>query len=125
MIQDWRESYAVGLHAATGRWKHGKYEWHLFSFGYALALNGAQAAQTYSEQRAESVIICPEENRLPAARLIGGELPDFFWKYEDVYVWPGDLSWFMAFTHEAGSGLGPYFSRRERVIEQSRSGFPY
>jgi hypothetical protein len=49
-------------------------------------------------------------------RLVNGALPDFRPLCDDVYVWPDDLAWTMAFTHEEASGLGPYYCRREWVV---------
>jgi hypothetical protein len=114
LLQRWRECYAAGLHFAKGKWKLGGYEWHVFSFGYAPALRGRRAVAAYRAQPAGAFVVCPElESMLmPAVRITGGALPDLAAVYEDMYVWPEDLSWSMAFTHE---GLGPYFSRAEWV----------
>lgn len=37
--------------------------------------------------------------------------PDFSDWGADLYVFPADLAWTMAFTHEQCMGLGPYFAR--------------
>ncbi len=120
LIQGWRERFAVGLHAAIGKWKLDGYEWHVFSFGYARALNGLQAVAEYQDQSERSFIICPERESLPAARVTDGRLPDFRPAGDDVYVWPEDLGWSMAFTHEESMGLGPYFSKREWVTASAQ-----
>jgi hypothetical protein len=113
LLQAWREVYAAPYHDAKGRWKLSQFEWHVFSFGYARALNGARAMAAYSDERSASLIVCPEDGRLPASKIIQGVLPEFREWRGDVYVWPIDLSWTMAFTHEESIGLGPYFSRME------------
>src|SRR5438477_10322385 len=77
LIRAWRQVYAAGLHAATGRWKYGQYEWHVFSYGHAHALHGERAAAAYDAEEAGVIIVCPELERLPAARLTGGAPPDF------------------------------------------------
>lgn len=116
-LQRWRERYAAKLHASRGRWKIGPYEWHVFSFGHAPALDRRHAIENYKAQDVGSFIVCPEREEFPAARVIGGTLPDYCLKSEDIYVWPIDLGWTMAFTHEESIGLGPYFSRCEWVQE--------
>ena len=116
LLQTWREVYAAPYHDAKGRWKLSQYEWHVFSFGYTRALNGERAVAAYSDQSAPSLIVCPEDGRSPAWKLTDGNLPDFRKWGGDVYVWPDDLSWTMAFTHEGGLGLGPYFSQMEWAI---------
>lgn len=117
LLQDWREVYAAGLHLQKGRWKHGPYEWHVFSFEYAHALRGERALEAYEAEQPSAVIVCPEGPiKLDAVRLWDGELPDFRAEHDDVLVWPEDLAWTMAFTHEQSMGLGPYFCRREWVL---------
>jgi hypothetical protein len=123
LMQEWRRLFAAALHDATGRWKLREFEWHVFSDGYARALNGEKAAAAYAAayaaQRSAAVIICPEANEFPAVRLQGGNLPSFRAEAGDVYVWPIDLAWTMAFTHEESLDLGPFFARREWMIPGS------
>ncbi len=114
LVQEWRQVYAIGLHAARGRWKRGQYEWHVFSFRHCPALSGKKATAAYLEQHSTELIVCPETERLNAIRLKGTGLPDFRALGEDIYVWPVDVAWTMAFTHEFG--LGPYFSRLEWAV---------
>jgi hypothetical protein len=119
LIQAWRECYAAPLHSARGIWKLDNYEWHVFSFAYTRAINGLKAYVEYQRQVADVLIVCPEQAKLPAVRIVGGRLPDFRPVGGDVYVWPHDLQWTMAFTHEESMGLGPYFSRSDWVVETS------
>jgi hypothetical protein len=116
LMQRWRERYAAGLHAATGRWKRDGFEWHVFSFGDARSLGGESALQAYRAERPRSLIVSPEDHRLPAFRLETERLPEF--SGADVYVFPESLRWTMAFTHEETSELGPYFSRAEWIVDQ-------
>ncbi len=113
MQQDWRHVFAAALHQATGRWKHDQFEWHVFSFEFAQAYCGERALAAYQAERARNLVVCPEFATLPAVRLVGATLPDFRRDHADVYIWPEDLNWTMAFTHEESLGLGPYYCRRE------------
>ncbi len=110
-MQRWREVYAAPLHAATGRWTYRGYDWNVFSAGYARALDGRHAVEEYELQKAETFLICPKPEALPAYRVAGGTLPDFRELYEDITVWPDDLSWTMAFSHEELL----FFSRAEWI----------
>lgn len=117
LLQAWREIFAVQLHERTGKWKFQGFEWHIFSFGHARALNGPKAILAYEQEGGENLIVCPEFSKLSAVRLEKGALPNFRDDYEDVYIWPADLVWTMAFTHEESIGCGPYFCRREWLTE--------
>lgn len=113
-MRRWRDVYARGVHAATGSWTLGEFDWHAFSYRHARALNGQEAVLAYEEERPKRLLICPEFEELSAVRLlVAKRKPSFRQEYGDVYVFPEDLSWTMAFTHEESLGLGPYFSRRE------------
>jgi hypothetical protein len=116
LSQRWRETFAIGLHAARGLWKLGEFDWHLFSFEYTPAWKGARAVAAYLGLHAPSFIASPEREALSAVRIIGGELPDFLGLCDDICVWPEDLTWTMAFTHERDWGFGPYFSKSEWAL---------
>ena len=124
LLQSWREVYAAGMFAATGRWSMGGLEWHVFSFEHAKALCGEPALAAYREELPEEVILFPQTSReLPVVRLSAERLPELralSARCLDVLVWPEDRSWTMAFTHEESLGLGPYFSRREWLAAPSR-----
>jgi hypothetical protein len=117
LAQAWREVYAARLHSATGKWTWLGYEWHVFSFQHSPACEGRKAVTEYLRQAASRFIVNPEEGRgmgLPAYRITDGQLPRFQGSKLDVLVWPEDLSWTMAFTHEEGD-CGPYFSKKAWV----------
>jgi hypothetical protein len=115
LMQEWRQVYAARLHAATGKWTRLGFEWHVFSYGHARALKGHQSWFAYSALSPPSpLIICPQDDRLPAFEVADGLLPDFRDSGLDLYVWADVLEWTMAFTHEEG-WLGPYFSRSEWI----------
>jgi Domain of unknown function (DUF4275) len=114
----WRHAFASRLYAATGKWVWHQYDWHVFSYQYARALSGDEAIAEYLGLAAPVLIVIPEQHSfpaLPAFRLTDAKLPQFLGSGLDVLVWPEDLSWTMAFTHEEG-WCGPFFSRREWVV---------
>jgi len=117
LFQCWRKVYTARLYAATGRWKLGRYDWHVFSYGYARALHGARALAEYSAKSPAVFLVCPEEEGLPALRVLGGAVPDFSNELGDVHVWPEDVNWTMAFTHH--EHLGPYFCRQDWILKDS------
>ena len=111
--------YAAGLHEVTGKWTWLGFDWHVFSYKHARALAREHAMLAYAKVGAASrFVVCPHDERLPAFEIVGASLPDFRNSGLDIYVWPDDLAWTMAFTHEDGS-FGPYFSRREWVSAPS------
>jgi len=120
-LRAWRETYAAGLHAARGVWKYRGFDWHVFSYEHARARNGDSAMAAYMGETISTILVCPEDGRLPAVRLACRSLPDFRGVRADVIVWPEDLSWTMAFTHEESLGLGPYFSRQEWIVAEPRA----
>ncbi len=110
LMQDWRHAFAGSLHARTGKWVRGEFDWHVFSFGDAAALKGARALEAYRAEGPGTVLVIPQAERLPGVRLHAHHLPEL--RGLDVYISPPDFSWTMAFTHEESAGLGPYFSHR-------------
>jgi hypothetical protein len=120
LLQQWREVYAAQLHAVTGKWTWKGYDWHVFSFRHAQAIDGLKASLTYASlPPPKRCIVCPHDERLPAVVIGGGSLPDFGDTGQDITVWPHNLAWTMAFTHETG-WFGPYFSRREWIRAPAR-----
>ena len=121
LLQAWREIYAAPYDDVKGRWKLSQFEWHVFGYGYTRALNGERAVAAYLDQNSPSLVIIPEDARLTAVKLRQGLVPDLRRLENDVYVWPDDLSWTMAFTHEESIGLGPFFSRMEWAVASRTS----
>ena len=120
LLQEWRHVYAAWLHVVTGKWTYRGYDWHVFSYNHARALAREKASFAYATLGPpSSYIVCPHDERLPALTVVGGLLADFKNSGLDIYVWPDDLAWTMAFTHEDG-WFGPYFSRREWTRAPSR-----
>lgn len=114
-IRRWRERFAAPVADHRGGWRLGGYDWHVFSFGHVPALVGDLAFEEYRAREPGVFLVIPQRDALPAFRAVGGALPDFRSSLEDVAVWPEDLGWTMAFTHEESIGLGPCFCRADWV----------
>lgn len=107
--QRWRETFAQRVKSATGQWTHHGIDWHAFSWGFTVALRGAEAEQAYWQRDAKSFYVLgedPDEACACSARA----LPDLHTHKTDHYVCATDLGWTMVFTHEDDSGVGgPFF----------------
>lgn len=86
------------------------YMWHVFSFDRFPASKGEHALREYRSQiGCEFVVLSNDRDEAyltderPAGRLDDRPFSDF-------YVFPPNLAWTMAFTHEEG-WLGPYFAQ--------------
>ena len=120
LLQEWRYVYAAWLCVVTGKWTWRGYDWHAFSFNHARALARERASFAYATLTPpSSYVVCPHDERLPALEVVGGSLADFKNSGLDIYVWPDDFAWTMAFAREDG-WFGPYFSRREWIRAPSR-----
>ncbi len=114
LMQAWREVFARGTFERTGQWRIPDFEWHTFSSGNSRAKTGARAEAAYASQQAHEFIVWPEDGRIPMYRCRGNTPPNFAPLETDIYVFPPDLSWTMAFTHEVSMHLGPYFALAEQ-----------
>ncbi|MEW6512278.1 MAG: hypothetical protein AB1428_15110 [Bacteroidota bacterium] len=111
--QSWRRTYGRVRYAKTGKWSDGGFSWHFFSFGESSSRKGTVALELYAREHPPQFIVRPDGWSIRAYRCAGGALPDFMSYDFDVEVFPPDLEWTMAFTHEKSMGLGPYYSRKE------------
>lgn len=95
---------------AFGRNKQGvnakAYLWHIFSYGRYPSVSGSDALAQYKEQCAPEYIVLSNDRKFAFAT---DALPEEC-NLSDYYVFPLNLAWTMAFTHEDG-WLGPYFAR--------------
>ena len=112
----WRRVYAAPTKRATGRWANGGYDWHGFSYEYAASISLERAKAAYGDLEPGRFIVLPDgASKREVFGVVGlGVLPML--SYSDNLVFPPDLAWTMAFTHE-DDWLGPYFSRREWIVE--------
>jgi hypothetical protein len=82
------------------------YLWHVFSGGRYPCIDGGAAIDAYRQQTGAEFIVL--SNHRDVAFLT--ELRPESSSLVDYYVFPPNLAWTMAFTHEDG-WHGPYFAR--------------
>lgn len=121
VLRQWRQSFAVRVYEATGHWVHEGFDWHVFSYGFAHALQGPPAEHAYRQAWATMKPPGVRRHFLLAARsAFDGEQviyrcssvePPMLGSRDELIV-PLDFSWTMAFTHEQG-WLGPFFTTPE------------
>ncbi len=95
-----KDRFGVNTHA---------YLWHVFSYERHPSLSGQAAVQEYEKQGAPEYWIISNERD---EGLVTDILPASC-SLRDWLVFPANLAWTMAFTHEDG-WLGPYFARSAR-----------
>lgn len=83
--------------------------WHVFSHGGFPSVNGLAADDAYQSELSDKYVVMDDQM---TAGLVTDQRPDNL-AYHDVHVFPLNLAWTMAFTHEDGN-LGPYFARHEK-----------
>lgn len=98
----WRDVYASAKRAPGLK----QYLWHTFSWDAYPSVSGAEAKQLYAQHGWSEVVVLSNDRRT-AVRCT--ELPVGDGR-GDFYVFPVDLAWTMAFTHEDG-WLGPFFAK--------------
>ena len=123
-LQSWRKAFAADLHARTGKWAHGDYDWHVFSFDFARSIRGERAVIAAQEhiRGITSLTIAPKESYLPAIELSASTMPELRTLNHDILIWPSSFEWTIAYTHEDASGMGPFFCKREWILSLDPSG---
>ena len=96
--------------AVFGKNRHGvnakAYLWHVFSGSRYPSIAGAAAVEQYRQQTCVEFIVLSNDRDLAFLTELMPESSSL----SDYYVFPPNLAWTMAFTHEDG-WLGPYFAR--------------
>ena len=108
-----------------GRPRHANYFlWHVFSGGDYPCLRGDAARETYGQHLAPEYIVLWMNREALVTDL---PPPPESYAGSDFYVFPPNLAWTMAFTHEDGDPRwpsGPYFARHPdygRLNEENRA----
>jgi hypothetical protein len=112
VMQNWREVFASAVKSQTGTWVHLGFEWHAFSYEFAQSKGGPRGLALYLAEAAPEVYVVPEDADDKAFICRTPTPLDFSVCRTDILVFPPDLDWTVAFTHEQPE-LGPYFSRAE------------
>lgn len=84
------------------------YLWHIFSYERYPAISGVEAEALYKKPLATEYILLPNDGE---EAVLVGQLPESC-DLSDYLVFPKNLAWTMAFTHEDG-WLGPYFAQHK------------
>ncbi|MES2296378.1 MAG: DUF4275 family protein [Pseudomonadota bacterium] len=84
----------------------GAYMWHVFSFDRYASVAGAAAQTRYEQEVAPEYIVLSNARDLA---LLTYARPGPGTRRSDFVVFPSNMAWTMAFTHEDG-WLGPYFA---------------
>jgi hypothetical protein len=96
--------------AAFGQRRHGvnakDFLWHIFSAGRHPSVDADEARAAYMQHEATRYVVLSNDQH--SVFLLDRKPVD--WPEPDYNVFPENLAWTMAFTHEEG-WLGPYFSK--------------
>ncbi len=107
-VKKWIEAFPAdrtGIH-------NDSYLWHVFSYDRYPSVCKAEAHEAYERQVAPEFVLISndlDQGLITKARPTGCSL-------EDWLVFPTNLAWTAAFTHEDG-WLGPFFARSNRFAE--------
>lgn len=82
--------------------------WHIFSANKYPNVAGTEALVQYKQQEESLFLVLSNDRKIAFATDTRPEESSL----SDFYVFPENLAWTMAFTHEDG-WLGPYFARHE------------
>ena len=87
------------------------YLWHIFSAARYPCVAGPAAVQEYQQQLAQEYVVLANDGKTAFSTNLLPSKADF----ADYYVFPKNLAWTMAFTHEDGQ-LGPYFAKHMNFV---------
>ena len=96
--------------------KDEQFLWHLFSGGRYPSAEADAALAAYRAQIGSEFVVLSNDRNLA---FLTDKLPESCSLF-DYYVFPPNLAWTMAFTHESG-WLGPYFARHPNPDELDRA----
>jgi len=105
LVQQWLDVFGKDRQGANTK----AFLWHIFSYERYPALKGDQAVLEYRQEVCcEFVVLSNDRDEAYLSDVRPDDRP-----FSDFYVFPPNLAWTMAFTHEEG-WLGPYFARHPR-----------
>lgn len=94
------------------------YKWHIFSGGGYPSVDGEAAREEYKIQSAAKFVVLPNDGE---NAVLTDSLP-LACCLSDYYVFPLNMAWVMAFTHEDG-WLGPYFAKHQNYNALNKDNF--
>lgn len=106
-----KEGQGIGLN---------QYLWHIFCWERYPSVEGPDAEREYSAHLAKSYIVMPNDND----RAVLVNIKPEGLNYADVYVFPENYAWTMAFTHEEG-WMGPYFAQHKNYKALEKENVQY
>ena len=121
VMKDWELVYCPLSKKEKEKIYFNDFKWHVFSNKAYQSIEGKNALQKYNEQVSRIFYVIPELKVWPEeTAFICKSLPspELATKLKDFYVFPKNLAWSMAFTHEHG-WLGPYFAKHKNFEELS------
>lgn len=96
------------------------FRWHIFSGGGLPSSEGSEAQEEYDAHHAyEYQVMSNEDSNVEIVKEKPKDL-----NFQDVYVFPKNMAWTMAFTHEEG-WLGPYFAKHPKYNELEKENALY
>jgi len=99
---EWRAVFGANRQGINTR----AFLWHVFSADCYPCMRGDAAIEEYKRQLGVEFVVLANDSTLA---FLTDMLPESS-SLSDYYVFPPNLAWTMAFTHEDG-WLGPYFAR--------------
>ncbi len=100
----WKKSFCQNKQGANIK----SYLWHIFSAHKYHSVCKKEARNEYQAHKASEYVIMSNEHELA---IISSKKPENT-GYKDFYVFPINLAWTMAFTHE-DDFLGPFFAKNK------------
>ena len=114
-LERWDEAFCPLSKKQKDAIYYEQFKWHVFSNEKYNSLERDKAIEAYSNQQALEYYVVPQLNTWPNEKgFITDKLPesDLAKKKIDFYVYPKNMAWTMAFTHE-NEWLGPYFAKHK------------
>lgn len=103
LTEAWLAAY--GRERAPGM---SQYKWHVFSYGTYPSAALEDARTLYAEAMSSNYVVLSNDDD---EALVTDQKPSSS-SLRDFYVFPRNLAWTMAFTHEDG-WLGPFFAKHQ------------
>mgnify|MGYP001439648782 CR=1 FL=1 len=107
LVERWLEIFGKDRQGANTK----AYLWHVFSSDRYPSVSGTAALNEYRFQKAcEYIVLSNDRDDAFTTEVLPEKC-----SFSDFYVFPPNLAWTMAFTHEDG-WLGPYFARHPDYV---------